>query len=299
MRAFLKLRGTLLLTVALVLLAVVPAQGEKLTIMSLEGPFHGTEEEALDLCPDQNGNFYLLTVESLFFYDAHENRLESIADNDQRLKKVVTNSGMIAALAEDRAVYRLEKDHWEFVTRIPDAVDGLGAYKGCLEPAAGRIALSEEQLFFFYDDEEGNPFLCAYRWEDGTFAYMGIPFVTNFCAYNGKEHALVGVIRVGNQDWMAQYDLTTDALTALFPVEYPGYIVCYDSFNNRAISGSRSGIILTLESGKHLLMDGIPGTADLHVIDKDTIACVQYMETTAQEVALYRYDLSSATAFQY
>lgn len=302
-RCFLKLHRTLLIVAAFILMVAAPTivhgETDKLTVISYDGPFHGTEECALDICPGQGENFHLLTVEALYLYNANEKRLERMADNDCHLQRITANSSMLVALSETRDVYQLKTDHWEYLTHIPESVDGICAYTGYLAPAAGSIALSEEQFFFFYEDDDGTAFLCSYHLEDASYAYTNIPFITSFCAYNREENALVGVVREGKQDYMAQYDLDTGALSKLLPVEYSGYIECYDAYNNRAISGNRAGIVLTLESGQHYLLKDIPGTADLYVLGSNTLVSIKYHETTSQEVALYRYDLSSATEYSY
>lgn len=300
---FFKMYSTLLIIAACILMVTAPTlvHGEtiKQTVISFDGPFYGTEECALDICPDRGGNFYLLTVKALYFYNASENRLELIAGNDCNLHKIVANSSMVVALAGNRDIYQLKTDHWEYLTQIPEFIEGIGSYKDYLQPAAGKITLSEDRFFFFYDDDDGTPFLCSFQLEDEIFAYTGIPFAKTFCAYDWTENALVGVIHEENQDYMAQYDLSTGALTNLFPVEYSGYITYYDIYNKQTVSGDRSGTVLTVESGDHYLLSEIPGTADLYVLSENTFAGIQYHETAWQEVSLYKYDLSSATDFIY
>ena len=98
---------------------------------------------------------------------------------------------------------------------------------------------------------------------------------------------------------MVRYYLSTKVLSKLFQVEYPGYILCYDVYHNSAVSGDRAGIVLTLENEQKYILNDIPGTSVIYVIDNQTLAGIQYIQTERQEVSLYRYDLESTNTFSY
>ena len=300
--SFCNSNAKLFITVILVLLIILPVSGfcatSKNDVISFNGPFYNTEEKALDISPDRSGNFYLLTRECLYFFDARTNALEKITQNSHNLMQIASNSKMIIAISENQDVYRLEKNQWEYLTHIPDSIIGIGMHNGDIE-RTGKITLSEEQLFYFYGDEDANVFLCSYQLSDGTHTYMDIPFLKPWCTYDWKQNALVGVVHEGEKDYMVRYYLSTKGLSKLFQVEYPGYILCYDVYHNSAVSGDRAGIVLTLENEQKYILNDIPGTSVIYVIDNQTLAGIQYIQTERQEVSLYRYDLESTNTFSY
>lgn len=300
--SFFSAKAKRILTVLSAFLIALPASGccaiSKIDVLSLTGPFHGVEEQALDISPDRSGNFYLLTRECLYFYDARSHALEKLADNDCGLQQIASNHTMIVACSESQDVYRLENNQWAYLTHIPDTVEEMGKHNGYID-RPGKITLSEEELFYFYGDEDANVFLCSYQLSEGTYTYVDIPFLKPWCTYDWQQNALVGIIHEGEKDYMAQYDLGTKTLSKLFPVEYSGYVLCYDVYHHRAISGDRAGIVLTLENEQKYLLQEIPGTSALYVIDQQTLAGIRYIQTERQEVSLYHYDLESAQAFSY